>query len=570
MAHATVSRCLARRGMSRRPAAPREAVRRFEWPCPGDLLQMDTKRLARFSAPGHAVTGDRSTHRRREARARRAGSSVTRSSTTTPAWPTPRSTATRRPRPSPRSSSARWTFFAGHGITARAPADRQRLDLHPQPALRELLLEHGIQHRRSRPAPPSATARSSATSRPSPANGPTDSATAQVRRPSRSAAHLARALQHHQKPQLARQPAAHHPRSEPPEAQPLARATRRPPMHGRNIASFIVRPGAGRSGRSRILLRAAVGCALVLVVTGRGGPSGSSVSMAREPATSQGGPATAPSPGGSTYTLVQMNLCAVRLRRLLREGRLPVRRGRCHRTDPRSRPGRRDAQRGAAGGDVARIARRTGYHLRFSTVTASGRPLRCVRPGGRGRYGDAVLTKAAIERTDQPRLRGAGRHGVAPVAVRRPREPASTCAPPTSPCARQSGAAANDAQCRRAGRGPRTSSAHADGHLRGRRQPQWCARPRARLDPDRRHRRPSPGTPVRLRKRRARVALGGGRADHPHRPRRPAGPRTSHRAAPTSYTGGVRQRRQPEGETFIRNVPFPRKPPDLLMAESPQ
>jgi transposase len=59
MAHATVSRCLMRRGLSRRPPAPRETVQRFEWPCPGDLLQMDTKRLARFSTPGHAVTGDR-------------------------------------------------------------------------------------------------------------------------------------------------------------------------------------------------------------------------------------------------------------------------------------------------------------------------------------------------------------------------------------------------------------------------------------------------------------------------------------------------------------------------------
>lgn len=59
MAHATVSRCLARRGMSRMPAGERERVRRFEWPCPGDLLQMDTKRLARFSRPGHKVTGDR-------------------------------------------------------------------------------------------------------------------------------------------------------------------------------------------------------------------------------------------------------------------------------------------------------------------------------------------------------------------------------------------------------------------------------------------------------------------------------------------------------------------------------
>jgi transposase InsO family protein len=61
MAHATVSRCLVRRGLSRMPAAPREQVRRFEWPCPGDLLQMDTKRLARFSRPGHKVTGNRST-----------------------------------------------------------------------------------------------------------------------------------------------------------------------------------------------------------------------------------------------------------------------------------------------------------------------------------------------------------------------------------------------------------------------------------------------------------------------------------------------------------------------------
>jgi transposase InsO family protein len=59
MAHATVSRCLARRGVSRMPRTPREQVRRFEWPCPGDLLQMDTKRLARFTRPGHAVTGER-------------------------------------------------------------------------------------------------------------------------------------------------------------------------------------------------------------------------------------------------------------------------------------------------------------------------------------------------------------------------------------------------------------------------------------------------------------------------------------------------------------------------------
>jgi transposase InsO family protein len=57
--HATVSRCLQRRGVSRAPRHAKEQVRRFEWPCPGDLLQMDVKRFARFSSPGHAVTGER-------------------------------------------------------------------------------------------------------------------------------------------------------------------------------------------------------------------------------------------------------------------------------------------------------------------------------------------------------------------------------------------------------------------------------------------------------------------------------------------------------------------------------
>ena len=31
---------------------------RYEWPCPGDLLHMDSARYARFKRPGHAVTGD--------------------------------------------------------------------------------------------------------------------------------------------------------------------------------------------------------------------------------------------------------------------------------------------------------------------------------------------------------------------------------------------------------------------------------------------------------------------------------------------------------------------------------
>jgi hypothetical protein len=95
--HATVWRTLKRAGISRPPKQPRETPRLYEWPCPGDLLHIDSKRFARFSLPGHAVTGDRY----------RSGPSgvcgpatngCTRWSTTTPVTPTASSTKTRRQR----------------------------------------------------------------------------------------------------------------------------------------------------------------------------------------------------------------------------------------------------------------------------------------------------------------------------------------------------------------------------------------------------------------------------------------------------------------------------------------
>jgi transposase InsO family protein len=58
--HSTVWKVLRRHGLSRVQRRPRDAARRYEWPCPGDLLHMDTARYARFKRPGHRVTGDRS------------------------------------------------------------------------------------------------------------------------------------------------------------------------------------------------------------------------------------------------------------------------------------------------------------------------------------------------------------------------------------------------------------------------------------------------------------------------------------------------------------------------------
>ena len=54
--HATVHRALARRGLSRLPRPAREPVVRYEWPCPGDLLHMDTKRFQRFTRPGQGLS----------------------------------------------------------------------------------------------------------------------------------------------------------------------------------------------------------------------------------------------------------------------------------------------------------------------------------------------------------------------------------------------------------------------------------------------------------------------------------------------------------------------------------
>jgi endonuclease/exonuclease/phosphatase family metal-dependent hydrolase len=108
-----------------------------------------------------------------------------------------------------------------------------------------------------------------------------------------------------------------------------------------------------------------------------------------------GGSSRAAMPPASPYTLMQMNLCLSGL-------------AGCY--DPavvdeavaRIRDARPDAVtlNETCRGDIARIARRTGYHVRFARVIYRGERLRCVRPGGRGLFGDAVLSRAAIDRSE--------------------------------------------------------------------------------------------------------------------------------------------------------------------------
>jgi len=59
----TVARYARRKGLNRLEVLdPKPAPVRYEKDRPGELVHLDTKRLSRFWAPGHRVTGDRSRH----------------------------------------------------------------------------------------------------------------------------------------------------------------------------------------------------------------------------------------------------------------------------------------------------------------------------------------------------------------------------------------------------------------------------------------------------------------------------------------------------------------------------
>jgi endonuclease/exonuclease/phosphatase family metal-dependent hydrolase len=120
------------------------------------------------------------------------------------------------------------------------------------------------------------------------------------------------------------------------------------------------------------LMIVAAGCSLALALTGCSGSS------------------------GSTFAVMQMNLCLSGLGGCYGKVAYPAV---LEEAVARIRTEHPDAItfNEACANDVALIARRTGYHERFSRVIYADKRLPCIRPGGRGVFGDAVLTKAAIE-----------------------------------------------------------------------------------------------------------------------------------------------------------------------------
>ena len=156
-AHSTVWKVLKRAGLSRRPAAVKEPANSYEWPCPGDLLHMDTSRYARFLRPGHRVTGDRSQRSRNWMRPETQGRLRLRARDRRRPLPARLRRAPRRRESRDRDrlprASARLLRRARH--RRQAADDRQRLQLRqePLPARAARPPRHPPPHHPALPAP---------------------------------------------------------------------------------------------------------------------------------------------------------------------------------------------------------------------------------------------------------------------------------------------------------------------------------------------------------------------------------------------------------------------------------
>jgi transposase InsO family protein len=154
-AHSTVWKVLKRAGISRPPKPIREPANSYEWPCPGDLLHMDTSRYARFLRPGHRVTGNRSQALRGRKVETRVGYDYAHAIVDDHSR-----LAFVELHPDEKATTVTGfveralDFFAAHGITAKQlMTDNGWMYTHNR-SLAELLARHGIRHLTTEPYRP--------------------------------------------------------------------------------------------------------------------------------------------------------------------------------------------------------------------------------------------------------------------------------------------------------------------------------------------------------------------------------------------------------------------------------
>ena len=150
-AHSTVWKVLKRAGISRRALTLKEPANRYEWPCPGDLLHMDTSEYVRFQRPGHRVTGDRSSQDRQH----RDGVDVVHAIVDDHSR-----LAYVELHDDEKAATVSGfleralSFFAEHGIVAKRLMTDNAFTYVKNRSLRELLARHGIRHLTTEPYRP--------------------------------------------------------------------------------------------------------------------------------------------------------------------------------------------------------------------------------------------------------------------------------------------------------------------------------------------------------------------------------------------------------------------------------
>lgn len=179
-------------------------------------------------------------------------------------------------------------------------------------------------------------------------------------------------------------------------------------------------------------------------------------------ATTAGADPAARPPGAVPYATLQLNLCLSGLAGCFGGTAYPSVVDEAVRTITRTGADAVTVNE-ACSGDVERIAEETGMDSRFATVLYRGAPLPCVSPGGRGVFGNAVLTRSAIVASDD-------RAFVAQLGAEERRWLCATtedgvraCTAHLSVAGTAAQAATNDAQCQELARvlaagGPRTAT----------------------------------------------------------------------------------------------------------------
>ena len=213
--HSTVWKVLKRAGISRPPRPTREPANSYEWPCPGDLLHMDTSEYARFQRPGHRVTGDRSSQDRQH----HDGVDVVHAIIDDHSRLAYAEIHTDAKRATVVGFLERaLSFYASHGISPRRLMTDNAWAYARSRLVRETLARHQIRHLTTKPYRPRTNGKDRALP---PDDGTRMGLRARLPLTPRTRARpatLAPALQPHQTTQLARRPATDQPRSQRPWA----------------------------------------------------------------------------------------------------------------------------------------------------------------------------------------------------------------------------------------------------------------------------------------------------------------------------------------------------------------